>query len=96
MQDTLSTEVTISAHSRFLSGLQMHGMKPWLLSCAQDGTGAVWDLSGLGEKHVDVVHSILWNNSILVGACWVHGTDTTLAVASCSCPVIRVYEAVAG
>ena len=73
----------------------MHRTKPLLLSCGQDGTGAVWDLSALEDKHVDVAHSILWNNSMLVGACWLHGEDSSLAVASCSCPMIRVYESVA-
>lgn len=95
VQDTLQTEVTISAHSRFLSGLHMHGTKPLLLSCGQDGIGAVWDLSKLEEKQVDVAHSFLWNNSMLVGACWLHGKQGSVAVASCSCPRIRVYEALA-
>jgi WD40 repeat protein len=95
MQDSLHTICTISAHSRFLSGMQMHSSKPWLLSVAQDGTGAVWDLSNLDEKRVGSAYSFLWNNSMLVGACWLGGMKDKVAVASFSCPMIRLYEAVA-
>lgn len=70
----------------------MHATHPWLLSCAQDGTIAVWDLSRIDERVVDVKHSFLWNNAMLVGASWLAGGDPRVAVASCSSTMIRVYD----
>jgi hypothetical protein len=86
VQHLLIATFEISAHSRFLSTLQMHPVHPWLLSAAQDGTAAVWALPGNGAKGIGILSSVLWNNRMITGGAFGSGKrQFMLSAYGCSC-----------
>jgi WD40 repeat protein len=92
VQESLAPAFEIVAHSRFLSSIQMHHSKPWLLTTAQDGTLAVWKLpAGQDGSSVRVLASKTWKNCMLVGGAFV-GEEMKVAVSAYSSENLRVYN----
>eukprot|EP00892_Ulva_mutabilis_P010565 jgi/Ulvmu1/7881/UM004_0112.1 len=89
-KDTLTVELEIAAHSRFLSTMVLHSREPLLLTAAQDGTAAVWDLSELGTNKVKVIQSYLWNNAMIAGG--VFGGKNRVYFSSYSGVHIGLFE----
>lgn len=80
----------ITAHSRFLSSLQMHPTLPLLLSTAQDGTLVVWQLPEQPGSSVGVAMSKVCKNSMLVGGTFI-GDQQQVAVSTYSSEDLRIY-----
>ena len=69
----------VVAHSRFLSCMDLHPIQNVLVTAAEDGTVCVWqlhipDFSKEGSSFdinnhrvVDVLHSSIWENVMIVG-----------------------------
>jgi hypothetical protein len=89
-QVSLKVKHEITAHSRYLSVLQPHPSRPWLLSAAQDATAAVWRLPQAGGERPELVTSLLWNNALLTGGCFL--TDGSLALVAYGQPLVRLYH----
>lgn len=80
----------IAAHSRFLSTMVLHTDESLLLTAAQDGTATVWDLSRITEDKVSVLHSCLWNNTMISGGAF--GPDHRFYLSSYSAPNLGMFE----
>jgi hypothetical protein len=91
LQMSLEPAFEIVAHSRYLSTLQMHAHKPWLLPAAHDGTLAVWRLPKTTEgQEIHLVGSYTWQNNMMVGGTFVD--EDKIAVTAYSNDEVRMLD----